>query len=114
MKTLERARLTQKERNSILQAAQSLKTDLPVSRVILFGSKARGTAQPQSDIDLLILTSGPVTAALREAVSERLAGINLDYDVDLTSIVVSEHDWSQGLIHHMLIYREVEKDGCEV
>ncbi len=42
MKTLETAKLSRKERESILEAARALKSDLPVTRAILFGSKARG------------------------------------------------------------------------
>ena len=114
MKTLESAKLVEKEQGSILKAAQVLKSDLPVSRVVLFGSKARGTGDVYSDIDLLILTSCPVTTSLREHISERLAEINLENDVVLSSIVVSEQDWSDGLVHHMLIYSEVERDGCEI
>jgi len=41
MKTVDSLKLAQKERYSILEAAQALKSDLPVTRVILFGSKAR-------------------------------------------------------------------------
>jgi predicted nucleotidyltransferase len=85
-----------------------------VARVILFGSKARGMGEPDSDIDLLVLTSCPVSSKLRAAVSDRLAGVNLRNDVSLASVVVSEEDWSNGLIRYMLIRREVEKDGCEV
>jgi predicted nucleotidyltransferase len=114
MKTLDRARLTRNEFDSIHEAAASLKADVPVSRVILFGSKARGTAMPDSDIDLLILTSCPVNMQLREAISERLARINLQNDVDLTSIVASEHEWSEGLLRYALIHSEVERDGCEI
>jgi predicted nucleotidyltransferase len=114
MKTLESANLDEKERDSILQAAQSLKSDLPVTQVILFGSKARGADKPDSDIDILVLTSCPVSSELRTAVSDRLADINLQNDVSLTSIVVSKQDWSSGLIRHMLIHSEVERDGCEI
>lgn len=114
MKTPETVNLIEKERLSILQAAQALKSDLPVTRVVLFGSKARGTGEADSDIDLLILTSCPVSSELRVAVSDRLADINLRNDVLLTSVVVSEQEWLSGLIRHMLIHSEVERDGCEV
>ena len=114
MRTLENTKLTQKEHESVLEAARVLKSELPVSRVVLFGSKARGTGDVYSDIDLLVLTSCPVTALLRERVSELLAEINLENDVTLSSIVVSQQEWSDGLIHHMLIFSEVEREGCEV
>jgi predicted nucleotidyltransferase len=114
MKTLEDIKLSQKERDSIIEAGRILKSDLPVSRLILFGSKARGTGEPDSDIDLLILTSCPVSSNLRAAISDRLADINLRNDCLMTSIIISEEDWSNGLIHYMLIHEEVEKDGCEI
>jgi len=114
MRTIETAKLAQEEHKAILEAAGVLKAELPVSRVILFGSKARGTGDIYSDIDLLVLTLCPVTASLRECISEQLAEINLKNDVMLSSIVVSEQDWSEGLIHHMLIHSEIEMDGCEI
>jgi len=114
MKTLEDAKLGQKERDSIIEASRALKSDLPVTRLFLFGSKARGTGEPDSDIDLLVLTSCPVSTSLRTAISDRLADINLRNDVSLTSVVVFEQDWSRGLIHYTLIHEEVERDGCEV
>ena len=61
MRTLDRAKLSEKERRAIEEAGLLLKSDLPVERVILFGSKARGTGAEDSDIDLLVLTSRPVT-----------------------------------------------------
>ena len=114
MRKVEGIKLADKERVSILEAAQTLKSELPVTRVILFGSKARGKGDPDSDIDLLVLTRGPVTRALRQAVSDKLAEINLQNDVLLTSVVVSEEQWSNGLIRYMLIHSEVERDGCEI
>lgn len=114
MKTLERAELTVDEIRSILEAVRLIKSELPVTRVILFGSKARGTAQPDSDIDLLVLTSDPVTPELRREISGRLFDVSLHDNVPISSIVISEHDWSEGLIRHMLIHSEVERDGCKV
>ena len=114
MKTLDSANLSETERRCVQEAAAVLKAELPVSRVVLFGSKAKGDAQPDSDVDLLVLTSGPVSTELRRDISDRLHDIGLDDDVLLTSIVVSEDDWRDGLICYMLIHKEVERDGCEV
>ncbi len=106
--------LAQKDRRSILEAAQTLKSDLPVTRIILFGSKARGASEPDSDIDLLILTDCQIDGKLRRSISDRLADINLRNDVFMTSVVVSEKEWSNGLIRYSLLHSEVEKGGCEV
>jgi predicted nucleotidyltransferase len=114
MRRVEDLELVPNERHSVLEASRVLKSELPVTRVILFGSKARGQGQPYSDIDLLVLTRCPVSSALRHAISDRLAEINLRNDVLLTSVVVPEQEWSNGLARYMLIHSEVERDGYEV
>jgi len=114
MKTLDSLTISENERAAVVRARETLTADLPVSRVVLFGSRARGQGDRYSDIDLLVLTSCPVNSKLRRDVSDRLAEINLQSDVMLSSVVVSEKDWSQGLVRYMLIHSEVEKDGCEV
>lgn len=114
MKTLDNINLAQKDRDSVRQAACSLRAEFPVSRMILFGSKARGEGDVYSDLDVLVVVSGPVTTRMRERVSERLAEINVENDVVLSSVVVSEQDWTDGLIRYMPIYAEVQRDGCEV
>ena len=51
------------DRAAVLEAAGVLADHLPVERVVLYGSKARGDDRPDSDIDLLILTARPLTVA---------------------------------------------------
>jgi len=114
VKPLNAADLAENERRSVEEAARLIKAELPVTRVILFGSRARGAARPDSDIDLLVLTSEPVTRELRRELHGRLFDVSLRNDVLLSSIVVSEREWSEGLIRYMLIHSEVERDGCEV
>ena len=114
MKTVNDIQLEQKDRHSILEAARTLRSDLPVKRIILFGSKVRGTSEPDSDIDLLILTECQINSKLRRTISDRLADINLRNDVFLTSVVVPEQEWTNGLIRYSLLHSEVEKCGCEI
>ncbi len=114
MRTLDSIPLAQKDRDAVVQAAQSLRDELPVSKIFLFGSKARGQGDAYSDLDILVVLACPVTAHLRDAVSERLAQVNLDHDAVLSSVVVGEQDWTDGLIRYMPIYTEVRRDGCEV
>ena len=114
MRTVNDIQLSQKDRQSILEADRALKSDFPISRIILFGSKALGMSEPDSDIDLLILTDCQINGELRRAISDRLADINLRNDVFMTSVVVSEQEWANGLIRYSLFHSEIEKGGCEV
>jgi len=112
MRTLDNIQLPVRARSAVQEASSRLKAELPVSQVILFGSQARGQAAPDSDIDLLILTTCPVTRDLKTKISDILFDIDLKDDVILTSIPVQENEWNNGLVSDMLIHQEVERDGC--
>jgi predicted nucleotidyltransferase len=57
------------------QALPELRRRYPLSSVAVFGSRARGTAGPESDLDLLVEWSGPASlldyAGLRAELEER-------------------------------------------
>lgn len=64
------------------EMVRRLVRNLDPDMVILFGSRARGDARPDSDVDLLIVKDlvEPRTVALRKAY-EALSGIGLPKDV---------------------------------
>ncbi len=114
MKTLDSIQLPVRIRSAVQEASARLKAELPVSRVILFGSQARGQAGPDSDVDLLVLTTCPVSRDLKTKISDILFEIDLKDDVILTSLQVQENEWNTGLVSQLLIHQEVERDGCIV
>jgi len=114
MRALVGANLSETERRAVAEAASVLKSELPVARVLLFGSRARGEGTPDSDIDLLILTACEVTPRLRRSISDHVFDINVRNDVVLRSLVASLQDWREGAASQMLIHGEVERDGCEL
>ena len=56
-------------------------------KVILFGSRARGTARPGSDLDLLVIERDPVSAR-QEAI--RLRRLLRDLEIPIDIIVVAQ------------------------
>ncbi len=73
-------------------------TDIIVREVnprmlILFGSRARGDAQPGSDLDFLVVEDGPFgPGRTREAEMTRLWEIFFDYAVPLDFLVYSPEE----------------------
>jgi uncharacterized protein len=55
-----------------------------VTAVTLFGSRAKGTHSPQSDIDLAL--SGPVNALRAEAIAAELEELPLPYRFDVQTL----------------------------
>jgi hypothetical protein len=68
MKSLQKVSLLKQER----AAVETLQQAVPIERVILFGSKARGDADDCSDFDLLLLTARPLHWTEEKAIVETL------------------------------------------
>ncbi len=65
-------------KEKILSAVQ----DYPVKRIILFGSRADGTNREDSDVDLIIEFSAPVTLLTLSGLQLRLEeALQLDVDI---------------------------------
>ena len=101
MKTLDDLALKDNEREAIRA----------VKEVILFGSKARGDDDPESDIDLLLLTTRPIHWKERHSIVEALFDIEMKYDVVISIIVNSVNDWQTGLGSLLPIHEEITQEG---
>lgn len=111
MKTLDHVKLKVNDRQAIEAAIRLLKQKYPVDGVILYGSKARGTDDPESDIDLLVLTSRELAWRERSAITDALYDIQLQYGVVISTLVVSAREWSDGRYSVLPIHDEVEQYG---
>ena len=69
----------------------------PGAEIILYGSRARGDAGPESDWDLLILVDGPVDGDRKTAIRHRLYEVEWDSDEVLTSVIFNREDWNSPL-----------------
>jgi len=59
-------------------------------RMVLFGSQARGDAEPRSDIDVLIVLQGPVDPGEEIAhTGELTAALSLEHDVVISRAFIS-------------------------
>jgi predicted nucleotidyltransferase len=111
VRTLADIQLADRDREAIERAAAVLRGQFPVERIILYGSKARGDDDAESDIDLLVLTSRPVGHAEKSHLIRAPYPVELDLGVVLTPLVVSSEEWDHGLYQVLPLHHEVATDG---
>lgn len=111
MKRLNEIALKETDRAAVMEASRILREGFPVEQVILFGSKARGEDDPESDVDLLILTSRPVSAAEKEEMTRALFDLELRMNVVISKVVIPLEAWERGPYQVLPIRHEVERDG---
>jgi uncharacterized protein (UPF0332 family)/predicted nucleotidyltransferase len=111
MRTLDDVRLAAAERGAIEAAAEVLRARFPVTDIVLYGSKARGDSEPESDIDLLVLTSRPLDFEEQQRIWRDLHDISMRFDVLLSPLTVEARSWQEGVHSVLPIHTEVEREG---
>lgn len=81
-------------------------------QAVLFGSRARGDARPDSDIDVLIVVREPLDHAdLMRRTSEPVARVSLANDVVITRVFVGQSRYADG---QSAFLRNVRREGVPV
>jgi len=114
MKSFESASLMKNESEAIEAAIRMLKSEFSVSKIILFGSKARGDHDEHSDIDLLVVASKLLHWKEEKAIVGALFDIGMKYDVIFSPLFTSVDEWENGIFTKFPVYQEISRDGAVV
>lgn len=81
------------------------------AEVILYGSRARGDANEDSDYDILVIVNGPVDMALEEKMVSNVYPLELETGAVLTLIAYSKEQWDSSLYRAMPFHKNVDREG---
>ncbi|MEO0079365.1 MAG: nucleotidyltransferase domain-containing protein [candidate division WOR-3 bacterium] len=87
---------------------------LPLSRVVLFGSRARGDSTPDSDLDVLVVLDGPVSRESERYIRFVAWELSYEHGVVIFPLVVARTEWEEGLLSVSSLALAVREEGVEV
>ena len=91
-----------------------LQNKVNLHQVILFGSRARGDAEPDSDMDLLVILNEPVSRQSRKIVSDNAWEIGFDAGVVVVPVVVNRSNWENGPDKLSLLAMTIREEGMRI
>jgi len=101
--------LSNQEQRALQELSNFIKDHWPQARVKVFGSKVRGTADEESDLDTLIELPLAITEDVRRKIIHQVFEINLALSTNLSVLIVSQEEWEKGYLTLLPIHSEVEE-----
>lgn len=92
---------------------QSLAEKIPLYEVRLFGSRARGEASTDSDLDLYLET-GPISREQKRLISDLVWGIGFENDVVISPLVVPHSEARDGAFSFSMLCKAIKTEGISI
>jgi predicted nucleotidyltransferase len=115
MKRLEDvAGIPTRDKDVLREVREIIHTLLPGATLYLYGSGARGTRDPDSDLDLLIVTADRVSRSEEAAVADAVYELELARRVVMSTVFYSRAEWDAPLIRATPFRNRVEAEAVLV
>lgn len=106
--------LTEAEKLALSELITDVKTGWLSAKFKLFGSKANGISDAESDLDLLVMLPCLVTKEIRQQIIHKVFDINLTHGTNLSVLIVSEKEWQNTPLSLLPIHAFVEEEGVSL
>ncbi|MBM4049192.1 MAG: nucleotidyltransferase domain-containing protein [Planctomycetes bacterium] len=112
MRTLPQAKtLSEKDQDILRECKGIIQKFVPDATVLLYGSVARGTQEPDSDYDILVLTERSLSTAEEDQVRDAIYDLELERGVIVCALFYSRDQWNDPLHRVMPLHRSVDREG---
>jgi len=107
--------LTDEERETLAEFLRALREqfDGRVQAVVLFGSRARGEAEPESDMDVVVVLR-EVDLAASKGVRHLAVEVWLRHGIYVSTRAWSQAHWRRLEELQTLLYQNIRRDGIDL
>ncbi|HBW38171.1 nucleotidyltransferase family protein [Desulfosporosinus sp. BICA1-9] len=92
---------------------QSVGEKIPLYEVRLFGSRARGEASTDSDLDLYLET-GPISREQRRIISDLVWEIGFENDIVISPLVIPQSETRNGAFSVSILCKAIKTEGISI
>lgn len=105
--------MDQKDLEILKKFRRLLSEKVQVNQVILFGSRARGDAEPDSDMDVLVIIENK-TDEIEDFVSDCAWEAGFYHGIVVSPVVYSRDEWENGPEHFSPFVQNVLAEGVHL
>jgi len=99
----------------VLERFKALLSDrIELDMLILFGSRARGDAEPDSDMDVLVVVHNQATDQVKDIISHCAWEAGFEYGIVVVPVVFSKQEWEEGPERFSLLSQVVCTEGIRI
>jgi len=91
-----------------------LRQRAPQAELMLYGSAARGTREPESDYDLLVLLDKPLAKKEMAAIQESVYNLELEHEVVISLAFYTVDEWNRPISRVSPFHQAVEKEAIRL
>ena len=84
-----------------------------LSKIILYGSHARGDYDRYSDIDIIALVDAPYPEKVDKQILRLNVDLSIQYDVDLSIVTINKREFDSN-VDIIPLYKNVEREGINI
>jgi len=106
--------ISPKQSEALRQIKTRVLTAFTVVDFVLYGSAARGETDEESDLDLMIVLSAPISRFKRHEITDIVFDVNLEFGTNFSTLVVDQQTWDTGMISVLPLRDEIIRDGIRL
>jgi DNA polymerase sigma len=83
-------------------------------KIILFGSRARGNVDPQSDMDVVVIIDEACDEQTRDCISDCAWEAGFEDGIVVVPVVYTRNEWENGPESQSLLVQAVKAEGIPI